>query len=98
VLLSLIKSNRHHACNERQVEPVIPHQLPHARTPPVEPGPLVTPPMALAGPKTTETDGGNIAVPSKKHAENTSGRRVVAGPREQSVEHWSAKLWRNAGN
>ena len=98
VLLSLIKSNRHHACNERLIEPVIPHPLPHAKTPLVEPGTLVTPPMALAGPKTTETDGGNTAAPPKENVAKTSGRRVVAGPRERSVEHWSVKLWRNAGN
>ena len=98
VLLALIKSNRHHACNERPIEAVIPHPLPHGKTAPVEPGPLATPPMALAGPKTTETDDGNTAAPPKELAAKTSGRRVVAGPRERSVEHWSVKLWRNAGN
>jgi peptidoglycan hydrolase-like protein with peptidoglycan-binding domain len=97
VLLALIKSNRHHACNGRPIAAVIPHPLQHDKTAPVEPGPLDAPPMALAGPKATEPDG-NAAAPAKDLAAKTSGPRVVAGPRERSVEHWSVKLWRNTGN
>jgi len=98
VLLALIKSNRRRSCNERPIEAVIPHPLPQGKTPPVEVGRLVPPPMALAGPKTTEPDGGNSAAPPKELAPKTSARRVVTGSRERSVEHWSVKLWRNAGN
>jgi hypothetical protein len=101
VLLALIKGNRHFACNGRLIQAVTAQPLPldkTAKTPPVEPAPLLTPPMALAGPKTTETDGRNIAAPPEELAPKTSRRRVVAGSRERTKEHWSAKLWRNAGN
>jgi hypothetical protein len=101
VLLALIKGNRHFGCNERLIQAITAQPLPldkTAKTPPVEPAPLLTPPMALAGPKTTETDGGNIAAPPEELAPKTSRRRVVAGSQERSKEHWSAKLWRNAGN
>jgi peptidoglycan hydrolase-like protein with peptidoglycan-binding domain len=102
VLLALIKGNRHFGCNERLIQavttqPLLLHKT--AKPPPVELAPLLAPPMALAGPKTTETDGGNIAAPPEELAPKTSRRRVVAGSsRERSEEHWSAKLWTNAGN
>lgn len=98
VLLALIKGNRHFGCNERLTQAVTAQPLPldkTAKTPAVELAPLLTPPMALAGPKTTET--GNTAVPPEELAPKKSRRRVVAG-RERSEEHWSAKLWSNAGN
>jgi len=101
VLLALIKGNRHYGCSERLRQAVTAQPLPPdktAKTPAVELAPLLTPPMALAGPKTTETDGGSTAAPPEELAPKTSRRRVVAGSRERSEEHWSAKLWRNAGN
>lgn len=90
VLLALMKGNRHYACNERLIEAVTTRPLPHDMTAamrPVEPSPLVTPPMALAGPKTTETNGVNAAARPKELAPKPSGRRVVAGSRERSEEH-----------
>ena len=101
VLLALIKGNRHFACNARLIEAATAHPLPPHKTAKalsVEPGRLVTRPMALAGPKTTETDGVDAAAPPKELAPTSSGRRVVAGPRERSQEHWSVQLWRNAAN
>ena len=101
VLLALIKGNRHFGCSERLIKAVTAQPLPlekTAKTPPVEPAPWLTPPMALAGPKTTETDGGNTAAPPEELARRKSRQRVVARSRERSKEHWSAKLWRNAGN
>ena len=77
VLLALIKGNRHIGCNERLIPAVTAQPLPPdktAETPPVEPAPLLTPPMALAGPKTTETDGGNIAAPPEELAPKTARR------------------------
>jgi len=101
VLLALRKGNRQFGCSERLTQAVTAQPLPldkAAKTPAVELAPLLTPPMALAGPKTTATDGGNTAAPPEEFAPKTSRRRVVAGSRERSEEHWSAKLWRNAGN
>ena len=90
VLLALIKGHAHYSCNETLREAVTAHPAP-AKTPAAELGALLTPPMALAGPKTSDTDG-KIAAPK------TAAPRRVSESRQRSVERWSAELWRNSAN
>jgi hypothetical protein len=98
VLLALIRGNRHVGCSGRAVAAQPPPADKTVNSLPVEPAPSLTPPMALAGPKATDTDVGSSAARSDETAPKTPKRRAAAGSRQRVEEHWSAKLWRNAGN
>ena len=88
VLLALIQGDQHLGCT---ASPPNSKSVATSEQPAAE---ILEPPMALAGPKTSESDG-KISDPQEPVQK---AKRRHNADRPARTEHWSAKLWRDSTN
>lgn len=105
VLLALVQGDQRLSCTERclgdskagacREDRATAPLEPNAKSATTNEAPTATfpePPMALAGPKTSESDG--AIPPAQEPAQKAARHRTGDGPAR--TEHWAVKLWRDS--